>query len=574
MTKVMVVGLDGADWELIMPWVRAGKLPHLQRLLAEGCYGPLASISPPLTFPAWVSFSTGVNPGRHGVLDFFARIPGQFRVRLYNAMDIQEERFWHRLSRENKTVGIVGMPVNYPIEPLNGIVLPGFDTPGIGGGKAPADHMYPQSLYRELEEHCGGYWVVPNLVAFGPHQMSQAAERIKFVTVNKGQVVDYLLTSRNWDCFVFVLGETDSVCHHFWRFHDPASPLYESDPPELRDTIFAIYRQADEILGRLLELLPPDGHLVMVSDHGMGGTSDKVIHLNLWLAQEGFLTYKEQVWKKTWWRQAQRRLLHAARDLGRRYVPHALKKFLFRKTDLIDRLESHLRYAAIDWDHTLAYSDEGFHFPSIRINLEGVEPRGRVRPGKEYEQLREKIAAKLLEWEDPYNGARVVHRVYRREELYSGPQACHTPDLVIDWHQDGAYGYLWRPSAMAQEGRPIERLDLSKSSERRFVLNRSGRHRHEGIFLGYGPAFPPGREVNGLSIMDMAPLILYLNQVSIPAGLDGRLPTDIMKGEYLQEHPPQYDSHSETGRTQEAKPYKSDEAQEIEDRLRSLGYLE
>ncbi len=50
-------------------------------------------------------------------------------------------------------------------------MLPGFDTPGLGGGMATADAMYPQSIYPEIKEHCGGYWVVPNLVAFGPKEL-------------------------------------------------------------------------------------------------------------------------------------------------------------------------------------------------------------------------------------------------------------------------------------------------------------------------------------------------------------------------------------------------------------------
>ncbi|MDD5640176.1 MAG: alkaline phosphatase family protein [Syntrophales bacterium] len=573
MPKILVIGWDGADWDLLMPWVREGKLPNLAFLLENGSHNRLASTMPPLTFPAWVSFATGVNPGRHGILDFFARIPGQLQVRLYNSRDIQEAPFWRRLSQENKKVAIQGMPLTYPLEPVNGVMLPGFDTPGLGGGMATAEAMYPSSIYQEIKEHCGGYWVVPNLVAFGPNELSQAAERLKECVINKVQVADYLLQTRDWDCFVMVLGETDAVSHYYWRFHDPHSPLHDPNLPELKNTIFEVYQEADKGLGKLLKHLPADGNLIMVSDHGMGGSSDKVIHLNQWLAQAGYLTFKKGVQGQSWWRQAQKQLLHIARDLGRRHLPHFFKKLLFRKTDIINRLESRIRYGQIDWQKTRAFSDEGFHFPSIRINTIDAEPYGQVQPGWDYDSVREEIIAGLLEWVDPWSGAKVIQNVYRREEIYSGPQASMAPDILIEWNQDGDYGYLWRPSGMAQQGTPIERLDLAAGSDSRFILNRSARHRPQGIFLGFGPAFPPGAKANGLSLVDMTPLIMYLAQASVPSNLDGRLPLEIIDPEYFKENPPNYALAAATQNCQE-QPYDGPAAQEIEDRLRSLGYLD
>jgi predicted AlkP superfamily phosphohydrolase/phosphomutase len=573
MPKILVVGWDGADWDLIMPWVREGKLPNLAYLLEHGSHGPLASTTPPLTFPAWVSFSTGVNPGRHGVLDFFARIPGQLQVRLYNSRDIQADPYWRRLTQEGKTVGIQGMPLTFPLEPVNGVMLPGFDTPGLGGGLVTADAMYPPSIYPEIKEHCGGYRAVPNLLAFGPKELPAAVKRLKDCVINKGQVANYLLQTRTWDCFTMVLGETDAVSHYFWRFGDPDSPLYEPSLPELENAVYEVYRECDKVLGDLLKHLPPDGNLIMVSDHGMGGSSDKVIHLNLWLAQEGFLTFKHRVWGQTWWRQAKRQLLHLARDLGSRHLPYFFKKLIARQTNLINRLETRIRYGAIDWERTLAYSDEGFNFPSIRINAKKTEPYGRVNPGVEYDSLREEISARLINWVDPWSGSKVVQRVKRREETYSGALASLAPDILIDWNQDGNYVYLWRPSGMASQGSPMERLDLGNNSDRRFIINRSGRHRQYGIFLGFGPAFLLGAEARGLSLVDMAPLILYLAQASVPSNIDGRLPIEIIDPEYLSKNPPSY-SLAATSQTSQEKPYDGAEAQEIEDRLRSLGYLD
>src|SRR3989442_15371693 len=84
MAALLVIGLDGATLDLVGPWAAAGRLPVLRGLLARGAYGRLRSTIPAATFPAWTSLATGVNPGRHGVLDFAERIPGTYRVRFVN----------------------------------------------------------------------------------------------------------------------------------------------------------------------------------------------------------------------------------------------------------------------------------------------------------------------------------------------------------------------------------------------------------------------------------------------------------------------------------------------------------
>jgi predicted AlkP superfamily phosphohydrolase/phosphomutase len=68
--KVLIIGLDGATWTNLRPWIEQGKLPHLGQLVAEGAAGPLTTTIPPVSPSAWVSFATGCNPGQHGVFDF------------------------------------------------------------------------------------------------------------------------------------------------------------------------------------------------------------------------------------------------------------------------------------------------------------------------------------------------------------------------------------------------------------------------------------------------------------------------------------------------------------------------
>ena len=83
--RILIVGLDGATFDLIDPWVGAGELPHLAGLLKRGARGRLASTRPSATFPAWTTLMTGVNPGQHGVFDFAQRRPGAYEITFVNS---------------------------------------------------------------------------------------------------------------------------------------------------------------------------------------------------------------------------------------------------------------------------------------------------------------------------------------------------------------------------------------------------------------------------------------------------------------------------------------------------------
>src|SRR5262252_6541434 len=103
---LLVIGLDGATLDLVRPWVAAGRLPVLADLMARGAWGPLRSTIPAATFPAWTSLVTGVNPGRHGVLDFSERVPGTYRVRFVNGSWRRVPALWSRFDDAGRTSAV------------------------------------------------------------------------------------------------------------------------------------------------------------------------------------------------------------------------------------------------------------------------------------------------------------------------------------------------------------------------------------------------------------------------------------------------------------------------------------
>ena len=128
--KVFVVGLDGATLDVIAPWAAQGELPHMARLLAEGAYGELTTVIPPMTAPAWTSFVTGKNPGKHGIIDFVRRRAGSYAIEPINATHRQAPSIWRIAGEAGRRVGAINVPITFPPEPVNGFLVSGLLTPG------------------------------------------------------------------------------------------------------------------------------------------------------------------------------------------------------------------------------------------------------------------------------------------------------------------------------------------------------------------------------------------------------------------------------------------------------------
>ena len=154
MNKVLVIGMDGATFDLIDPWIKEGKLPVLERCIKQGTRSPLLSTPLSNSAQAWSSFITGKNPGKHGIYDFFETLPDSYGVRFLNASFRSGKSIWRLVSEAGKKVGIINVPITYPAEEVNGFLIPGLDSPGTEGNFA-----YPRGLMEEINEHSGEYIV-------------------------------------------------------------------------------------------------------------------------------------------------------------------------------------------------------------------------------------------------------------------------------------------------------------------------------------------------------------------------------------------------------------------------------
>lgn len=552
---LLIIGLDGATWDLLDPWMAAGRLPNLAQLRREGQWGPLQSTVPPATLPSWSTFMTGVNPGKHGIFDFTRREPGSYAVRFVNATFRKAPTIWKLLSAAGRRVCVLGLPGTYPPENLNGCMVSGFDTPVTT--RADASFVSPRAL-AALVRRAGGFPFADFQefrVSRGWHRM--ALERLLRGIEVKTRLADTLLRREQWDCFLLLFGESDTVAHHFWKFHDPASPRFDAPgASEFGHAIRQVYEALDHSIG-VLRAAAPEAAVLVASDHGFGGAGKKAVHLNRWLVKQGLQCSSPS---------ARSRFASGAKRMALQVVPPRIQACAFRLNGgrWAGRLESRSRFAGIDWSRTRAFSEELNYFPSVWLNVKGREPQGVV-DAVDYERVRDDVCAAARALRDPEHGGPVVRRAWRREEVYEGPWVKYAPDIILDLALDGQYSYACLPSATAPASAATRLLDDAECAGGK-LAGMNGSHRSAGVFM-LSAGRPSGGYVRGLHIADMAPTILDLCNVQVPAEFDGKTVQSVAQ--------PSQDPAMPAALRQRGEEYYGEaEEGEIAARLSALGYLE
>jgi predicted AlkP superfamily phosphohydrolase/phosphomutase len=513
---IVIVGLDGATWDLAGPYLEAGDMPALRALVETGSAGVLRSTLPPVTFPAWSSFMTGANPGKHGVLDFTRRVPGTYEVAFVSSRDRLLPTIWRLLSDAGRRVAVLGVPTTYPPEAVNGIMVGGFDSPvatGIDGS-----FVYPRALYREMRRAVGP-WAFADFqeLRIGPGWHAAALPLLEAGVDRKRDLARWVLRREHWDCFMVLFGEADTASHHFWMYADPRSPRHDpAGAARFGDALRRVYRRLDAALGAILAELPPGATVLVASDHGFGGTGTTALHLNRWLADEGWLRFRQGAGRLP------SRLARGARRLALAALPPGVQQRLVRRTGrrLARRLESWSRFAAIDMARTRAFSEELNYAPSIWMNVRGRDPLGTIEPGAEYEETRAAIAERLLAWRHPETGRPIVERVHRREDAYHGPAVGEAPDLLLELALEDGYAPACLPTHAGTRA-SVRRLEPEEHVAGKGG-GMNGSHRPDGVFVLAGPEVEPCGPA-AAAIVDVAPTILHLAGLPVPAWMDGCL---------------------------------------------------
>jgi predicted AlkP superfamily phosphohydrolase/phosphomutase len=392
--KVMVIGLDCAPPEHIFDEY-AGDIPNLSKLKENGMWGPLESIVPPITVPAWMCMMTSKDPGTLGIYGFRNRKDNTYDgLTFATSWAVKEPTVWDILSDAGKNCIVMSVPPSYPPKPVNGVQIGCFLTPN-----DQSDYTYPKELKAELQANVGEY--VFDVRNFRTDNTQYILDESYRMTEQRFKAADYLLDNKPWDFFVMVEMGPDRLNHGIWSFIDPNHPRHEPGNP-FRESLREYYRYLDGKIGDLLEKHADEDTVVLVvSDHGAKAMVGGVC-FNEWLVKEGYLAFEQR-------------------------LPEEITP--------INKLQ-------VDWSKTTAWGDGGY-YGRLFLNVEGREPHGTI-PASERERVRDELVAKIESMVD-HNGEPMGNRALKPEEIYAAQKGV-APDLIVifgdlRWRSVGSLGH-------------------------------------------------------------------------------------------------------------------------------------
>lgn len=517
--RVLVVGWDGADWDIVDDLLARGLLPNLKAMLTAGGRGTLLSTIPSHSWSAWSSFLTGYNPAGHGIWDFVQRDPTDPDRRLpVSSTSIKQATFLDRLSVAGVEVRAANIPVTFPAWDVKGRMIGGVAVP------RGASFVTPKEWAAELERRApfpvnGMEWL---RYADEPNALVAEARSL----VERRTASFEVLLEGSWDVAVCVFVAPDRLQHPFGAYLLPSHPKHgDRSGTDIGNALRAVYALVDEALGRLRAAAGPDVLTIVMSDHGFRPIAN-VVSLGRLLQTLGFASAgsRAEIARSM-------RAWEPVRRLARTRAGYALKKKVRAPSTL-------------DWSKTVAYS--AGTGGAVSINLKGREIHGIVDVS-DYDRVRREVADALLGYQDPHTGDHPIAKVLLREELPSGEHLDLAPDLIA------------RPSPLWSLGNIGQATKASDWP--------SGDHRQEGILIASAAV---NADLGSVSIVDLAPTLLATQGLTVP-GLDGRVIGGIVGDDTsLAEQRPS--AAVAVGST--VGEVSAEEQDEISQHLRDLGYIE
>lgn len=546
--RSLIIGLDGVSFNILDQLIDKGRVPNIKRLIESGVSSKLKSTYPPLSCTAWSSFITGKNPGKHGIYSWSRRENESYILKQLNSSHIAEPSIWDVLTKNGKKSIIINMPIIYPPEKIDGIMISGMLSP-----RNDSSIMYPSHMYDEIISHTGEYILDVEWQNYSKSDIDTFLRDLEHCTVKRAEASFYLMNKCEWDLFSIVFVETDRL-HHFLMEYIIRGADPGTDPKTfetIQNKIFSYYEKLDSIVGEFEKKVGSNTNIFIVSDHG-SDIVKKTFYTNYWLSCEGYLSRNQLGMKlsKAKWIKA----ILKCFNIDREWIKKKLKFMGSEETGLTGKISGIASAGEIiNWNKTRAYS---IYADGININLKGREPQGIINPGKEYEMLRDELISRIKEIRDPENGKRIVENVFRKEDIYSGENLEYAPDLIVERSNN---------AVLMTHGNFEGNVLFKRESK------RSGYHIMEGIFIASGPDID-NKQIDGVpEIIDVVPTVLYGLKVPLLEDFDGKALTDIFRNSFKQDHPLKYQT---IDRKEERKvSLDSEDEENVIERLKGLGYI-
>lgn len=459
-TKVVIIGLDGLNPDLVYQWT--DELPALSRFMDQGIYGKIKSTIPPITPQAWSCVLCGRNPGHFGYWDFTYRNEycyGQPELVSSKVRDSRVDSIYKTLSDSGKRVAIINVPVTYPPPEIpNGYSISSFMTPTID-----RQFTYPATLKEEISGIIGDYIIDASTSDMNFREMDKekVLNRIYDMDRQRFELTKYFIKEKKCDFIFTVVMGTDRVPHLFYRYVDKQHKRYTYHE-KFKDALKNHYRFCDQEIENILNLIDENTIMIVVSDHSVQRLDGR-INLNEWLIREGYM-----------------KLNNRPKEL------------------------TPMSRADIDWPNTKAWAT-GFT-GQIYLNMKGREPEGMVSPS-DYDKTLDELTEKLLAITDE-QGNSFDSKAFKRKDIHRGEYARFGPDLFIyfdncHWNISEHIGY----DSLYSYDTPLGPDDAG--------------HGPYGFFSIYGPGIPKLGEISA-DLLDIAPTVLQLMGIRIPSDMEGK----------------------------------------------------
>ena len=532
--KVLIIGLDGATFDVLGPIMNQGLMPNMKHLIDTGTSGILNSTKPPITPAAWTTFMTGMGPGRHGVIDFEHYNPQTNSLTFNSTFQIKDKTIWQILSENNFRVGSIHLPMTYPPPVVNGFVVSGFETPTI-----ESNFTYPENLKEIILREIPDYTYSTNWKRGILGGRSCFAENLEYFKQNFRQNVklaEICTDIYGWDVMMVLFKLVDHIQHKCWKY---LAPETADKYPSKRRMVASCFQVLDECIGKLIELAHEnEASVLIMSDHGHGSLDGRA-QPNCLLKQWGFLNLTGNLSQlktrinNTWFRMTKKK--------GGRYA----------QADI--GIERDL---AIDWSRTKACVMHAGIYGFLYINLKGRQPEGIVDHDR-YEILRDQLIERFLHVRDEKFNKQVYREVLKPEDLYNCQRNDHPnmPDLML----------------IPNTGLAVVRKIRGRSAVNWELDGRlGGTHRVEGIFIANGPKIKPNVQITA-DIADITPTLLAMLGLPVPADMEGKALADVFDPPLMVEfEPPKMYQPVEAP----SEIYSQEEQKLLTQRLSDLGYLE
>lgn len=498
---LIILGIDAGDPVFIRRWAAQGYLPAMASIMERGCWARTAGPELISEHGVWISLFSGLSRSQHGYYYFRQLNPGTYDLMPIRGPDINAHPFWSVLQgQRKKKAAIIDAPDAIPRPGLPGIQLANWATHNNWDPDHFATATEPPELLREVQRKFGEKQITLENHESSFQEDLRIYKQLLPRIAKKGELCRDLFGRQDFDLFVTVFAESHLANHQFWQYCPEVKANRNLPDSELTHAIRDVYRAIDYEIGLLLEGLPAESNLFIVSSVGM---EDKYPTTGLAAAFFRQLGYQVSA-------EPGPLSLHPM-ALARRVLPESWRIALSRHLPREKREEllAEQFRSGTNWSRTAAFAIPTSYTSFVRVNLRGREPEGIVDPNGDYEALLDRIESDFRQLVDPQTNEPAVARVARTTKLFGGGPPESLPDMFVDWRSGRFLDRVVHPHTDLIQKKP----DFYRRSD----------HSKHGFMVAAGPGIQALGELDDISVLDLAPTFLNLLGEPVPQALSGHV---------------------------------------------------